>query len=80
VIVSEEDGNVSGQEGSVSVESASSIGNDIRETIKRMRKRGMAHREIATLVGLAGRKYETYKAVCIELGITIEQESEGATT
>jgi len=76
VIVSEDDGNVSRQEDSVSVESASSVGNDIRETIKRMRRKGMKHREIAVLVGLAGRKYDLYKAVCVELGITVEQEAQ----
>jgi hypothetical protein len=46
----------------------------IRATIKRMRKKGMPHREIAQLVGLAGDKYKTYRAVCQQEGVQIESE------
>lgn len=66
---------VSAPEGESSVNLTSSVGNDIRETIKRMRKGGLLHREIAPLVGLSGRKYSVYRAVCQEEGIAIEQEN-----
>lgn len=63
--------NVSGA--SASVQEVPGVGNEIRETIKRMRRKGMAHREIAQLVGMAGRRYGQYKQVCREEGIDIER-------
>jgi hypothetical protein len=57
-----------------SVNITAGVGNEIRETIKRMRKGGLIHREIAPLVGLSGRKYSIYRAVCQEEGIAVDQE------
>jgi hypothetical protein len=48
----------------------------IRETIKRMKKRGMADREIAHLVGLGGRKYSLYQQICEEEGMVVRQAEE----
>lgn len=45
------------------------VGNDLKETIRRMRKHGMPHRDIASLVGLSGRKYNVYQQICAELGL-----------
>jgi hypothetical protein len=53
----------------VSSDDGDSVGNTIRETIKRMRAKGMLHRDIAALVGLSGRKYPMYQAICKEEGI-----------
>ena len=47
----------------------SPVSSDTRNTIRRLRERGMAHREIAPIVGLAGKKYTQYQAICREEGI-----------
>jgi hypothetical protein len=60
---------VSSEEDDVSSEESFESGNAIRETIKRMRKKGWQHRDIAPLVGLSGRKYSMYQAICKEEGI-----------
>ena len=64
--------NVSAEADETSVNTLARIGNDIRETIRRLNSKGMAHREIASAVGLSGRNYGAYQAVCRELGIIIE--------
>ncbi len=53
----------------LSTNEGSQIGNEIRETVKRLRQRGLPLREIAPLVGMAGRKYEQLKRMCEEEGI-----------
>ena len=55
--------------GDLPVTSAFPVGNETRETIRRARVRGMPHRDVAGLVGLSGRNYATYQAVCKEEGI-----------
>lgn len=52
--------------------------NEKRETIRRMKKKGMKDREIAPLVGLAGTKYPMYKELLAELheDVPVEIESE----
>lgn len=62
-------GNVSQQSDDVSIEESVSDGNAIRETVKRLRRGGLPLREIAPLVGMAGRKYEQFKRLCEEEGI-----------
>jgi hypothetical protein len=44
-------------------------GNDLVETIKRMRARGLPHRDIAFFLGLTGRKYEQYQQLCREAAL-----------
>jgi len=46
-----------------------SVGKETREIIRRMYKKDMPLGEIATLVGLAGRKYHIFQQVCKEEGI-----------
>jgi hypothetical protein len=50
------------------------LANDLVETIKRMRARGLPHREVAFYVGLSGRKYEQYKQLCQQAGLAAEGE------
>ncbi len=64
-----ETGNVYSQTDELSTDESEITGNGIRETIKRMRKKGMAHRDIAQLVGLAGRNYPMYQSIIKEEGI-----------
>src|SRR5260221_10727945 len=61
------------QEQPSSEEQPSSVGNDIRETIKRMNKKGIALRDIAKFVGLSGRKYPIFQEVCKQEGIAGSQ-------
>jgi hypothetical protein len=52
------------------------VGSDIREAVKRMRKAGLSHRDIAVFVGLSGRKWNVYQAVCAEENIEqVESEA-----
>lgn len=60
-------------ETAIRLKRATETGNSIPDIVKRMRKRGMKHREIAPLVGLGGRKYELYQAMCREEGIDLVQ-------
>jgi hypothetical protein len=58
-----------------------SVSEDIRETIKRARSRKpqpMPHRQVAELVGLSGRKYDTYRKVCQEMGLMSNNPAEAA--
>lgn len=56
--------------------SESGVSADIRETIKRMKKKNLSDRMIAPLVGLGGRKYGIYQSVCRELGFIAEDQAE----
>jgi hypothetical protein len=47
------------------------VSDEVKEMIRRMVKRGFRHGEIASIVGLAGRKYGIYKQVCRELDIEV---------
>ena len=47
----------------------SEIGNDMRAVIKRLSEKKMPLRDIAETVGLNGRKYKLFKAVCDEIGV-----------
>lgn len=60
---------VSIEEDDSSLDDSDDSGNTIRETIRRMRKKGWQHRDIAPLVGLSGRKYSMYQSICKEEGI-----------
>lgn len=60
---------VSKQTGDLPVSSSFPIGNETRETIRRMKAKGLPDREIAAYVGLSGRNYGTYQAICKEEGI-----------
>lgn len=51
----------------------STIGNDMRAVIKQLSDREMPLRDIAEIVGLNGRKYRLFKAVCSEIGVTNER-------
>jgi uncharacterized protein DUF87 len=51
------------------------VNGDIRKMIRRMVDHGMKHRDVAKIVGLDGRHYNTYKIVCLEEGIKIEKEA-----
>lgn len=51
----------------------SEIGNDMRAVIKQLDERKMPLRDIADIVGLNGRKYRLFKAVCSEIGIGNER-------
>ncbi len=53
----------------VSIKENDLAGNTLRETIKRLHDHGMPLREIAPLVGMAGRKYEQLKRLCEEEGL-----------
>ncbi len=61
-----------------SVESPSkSVSGEKRETIRRLVDIGMAHRDVARIVGLSGRNYHTYQQVCREEGIVPHEAMEG---
>lgn len=52
------------------------VSDEVKEIIKRLHAQGvMKHNQIAKAVKLDGRKYELYRQVCRELGITIEREA-----
>jgi hypothetical protein len=52
----------------------SSVGNDVRGIIVRMHRAGHPLRKIAETVGLSGRKYPLFQAVCSELGMKKAEE------
>ncbi len=69
---SEADGNTETRfhgNGEMSTKKDDLAGNALRETIKRLHSSGVPLREIAPLVGMAGRKYEHFKRICDEEGI-----------
>ncbi len=53
----------------------SKVGNDIRQIIMRMSRAGTPLGEIAKMVGLNGRYYPIFQAVCVELGIKKVEEA-----
>lgn len=53
----------------------SSVGNDVRGIIVRMHRAGDSLKKISDTVGLNGRKYPLFMAVCSELGIKKEREA-----
>jgi hypothetical protein len=53
----------------------SSVGNDVRAIILRMYRAGDSLRKIAETVGLNGRHYKLFQAVCTELGIKKVEEA-----
>ncbi|SRR5579883_3376122 len=68
-------GNVSGQPGAQAQKKldTAKIGNETRNIIKRMHQQNVPLGKIAEAVGLSGRNYDLFKAVCIELGIRKEE-------
>ena len=63
-------GNASPQTEELRIIESDSYGNAIVETIKRLRfQQHMPFREIAPLVGMAGRKYEQFQRICEQEGI-----------
>jgi hypothetical protein len=64
------------EESNSPVKITNEVGSDIREAVKRMRKAGLSHRDIAVFVGLSGRKWNVYQAVCTEENIEqVESEA-----
>ncbi|HAT45534.1 MAG TPA: hypothetical protein DCS90_10570, partial [Ktedonobacter sp.] len=53
----------------------SSVGNDVRGIIVRMHRAGDSLKKISDTVGLNGRKYPLFMAVCNELGMKKEKEA-----
>jgi hypothetical protein len=53
-----------------------SVSEEVKNNIAQLHKMGkLTHNEIAKFVGLDGRNWQTYKAVCRELGISTERGS-----
>ena len=59
-------------------ERLSGVSEETKKVIWRLYRKGESLREIAAIVGLAGRKYELFKQVCLELGISPDKKAEEA--